>query len=111
MIGKIWKDLKGWPVKCPNCDSWNFNYISDRGGNHRLYRCKKCLKKFIARWKGEKIRSCLSEPKNTKMQNWDWIEVLGRLEESVIDVEYEIVTDEFRDGTEAMCLEVGQVEQ
>jgi hypothetical protein len=95
----------GWPVKCVGCESWSFYYISDRSGNFRLYNCKSCKRRYIAKWKGRPITSVFSEPKNTKMQDWLWVEVCEG-DEGAIDVDFEIVTDECCDGTEAMRLPV-----
>ena len=103
IVGEIPQEVPtGWPVKCLSCQSWSFYYISDQTGNHRLYNCKKCKKRYVARWLGKPIKSVFSEPKNTKMQDWQWIEVIEEDDSEFIDVEFDIVTDDFRDGTPAM---------
>jgi hypothetical protein len=68
---------KGWPVRCPNCESmFTFVYVSDRTGNVRRYRCRKCGDVFLATWKGKPLTSCMHEPRNTKMGDWDWARVI-----------------------------------
>ena len=66
---------KGWPVRCLNCESWSFNFTTDRTGNARVYTCGKCGKMYVAVWKGAPLSNCLSEPKNTLMENWEWSEL------------------------------------
>lgn len=103
VIGKLPDEQPtGWPVKCLNCESWSFYYISDRSGNYRLYNCKKCLKRYVAKWKGRPIGSALGEPKNTKMQQWIWIEVVEEKEGEFVDAEFDEVTGDFRNGLPAM---------
>ena len=64
---------KGWPIRCPGCESLAFTFTSENTGNVRRYRCSKCEGKWVARWKGKPIRSVLGEPTNTKMEDWDWM--------------------------------------
>ncbi len=105
MIGLLPEQPSGWPVSCLDCGSWSFMYISDRSGNYRLYNCKKCQKRYLAGWKGKPITSVFNEPKNTKLEDWLWVEVLEDVDDA-IDVEFEIVTEEFRDGSPAMRVPV-----
>lgn len=101
----------GWPVRCPGCRSWGFTYKSDRTGNLRAYLCRICQEKYLAWWKGEPMSSCLAEPKNTKMEDWEWARVVERpcieaedlSEGDIIDVEaFEVVdVPELVDGTPA----------
>ena len=65
-------ELTGRPVRCPDCQGWQFSYTSDRSGNNRVYTCKKCKSIYLAVWKGEAIVSALREPQNTKMEDWSW---------------------------------------
>jgi len=68
-------DFTGWPIRCPQCSSMDFVYKSDRTGNYRRYRCKRCEVRYSAVIKGLKSKHCMSEPKNLKMQDLTWIEV------------------------------------
>ena len=76
---------KGWPVRCPNCDSWAFVYVSDQSGNVRRYTCRTCNEMFMATWKGRKIEGLMYEPVNTKMEDWDWCRIVNRLSEGKSD--------------------------
>lgn len=107
IVGEIPESIPtGWPVRCLSCESLSFYYISDRTGNYRLYNCKKCKRRYVAKWKGRPIRSVFSEPKNTSMGKWEWIEVVEEDEGEILDVEFEVQTGDFRDGTPAMLLPV-----
>ena len=63
---------KGWPIRCPECDSWSFRYHTERTGNIRIYTCKRCGARYRAKWKGKPLRSAFGEPKNCKMEDFDW---------------------------------------
>ncbi len=92
--------ISGWPVRCLDCESWSFTYKSDRTGNTRCYKCRKCDSKYVATWKGKPISSCMSEPQNTKIEDWDWAKVIPPDESDIIDVEWEYVdVPELVDGT------------
>lgn len=67
---------KGWPVRCPDCDSWRFYFVSEPTGNIRRYTCKECGSVFLATWKHQPVGSVFSEPKNTSMEDWDWAKVI-----------------------------------
>lgn len=71
----------GWPVRCPNCDSWAFTYVSENTGNIRRYTCKKCNDMYLATWKGKPITNAFSEPVNTRMEQWEWARIVNRLPE------------------------------
>jgi len=67
----------GRPVSCPSCGDWiSFLYVTERSGNIRRYRCRKCGDMYLATWKGAKITSCLSEPQSTRMEDWSWARVV-----------------------------------
>jgi hypothetical protein len=87
----------GWPVRCPECSTtFLFTYKSDRTGNIRCYRCQKCGEKYVALWRHEPIESCLCEPTNTKMEDWEWhrVETEELDDPDIIDVEAKISSDE-----------------
>lgn len=62
-------------IKCINCKTaFSLSYTSDVTGNVRYYNCGKCESSHVAVWKGEPIKSCLNEPQNTEMKDWEWLE-------------------------------------
>lgn len=68
-------------------------------GNYRLYRCRSCQRRYVAKWLGKPIASVLHEPKNTYMSDWQWIEVIEETEDKeTCDVE----TQDFVNGEKAM---------
>jgi hypothetical protein len=68
--------LQGDPNKlvyCVECgDRFGMVYTSDRTGLVRFYRCLTCDGEYVAVWKGKPFKSVYSEPKNTKMGQWEW---------------------------------------
>jgi len=68
-------EFKGWPIRCPECESWSFNYTTERGGMSRNYNCSKCDAHYVALWKGKPFSSCMGEPTNTRMEQWKWLKV------------------------------------
>ena len=73
----------GWPVRCPECESLSFYYVTERSGESRRYSCKDCGAVYIAVWKGKPVGSCLTEPTNTRMEDWDWLKVSRKESEGV----------------------------
>lgn len=106
------KQITGYPVRCPECESWSFTYKSDRTGNIRCYVCSRCDAKYVAIWLGNPIKSCVNEPKNTVMEQWNWRKVFNkRLEgdildkDGAIDVEFEVMDFDSRNGMEKLLVE------
>lgn len=65
-----------WPIKCPDCDSIEFNYRSDRSGNVRRYECKSCGSVYLATIKDMRSKSAMSEPKNLSSEGLFWEKVV-----------------------------------
>jgi hypothetical protein len=36
-----------------------------------------CNTKWLAVWKGEPMKSCIGEPKHTKLSDWSWVRADG----------------------------------
>jgi hypothetical protein len=96
---------KGWPIRCPSCECCEFHFKTDRTGQVRRYTCSKCGDRYLAAWLGKPFDSVFSEPKNTRMENWEWTLIV----DEIPVVPHEVVAIEVKPPQLSFldCLECG----